>query len=932
MNIRNAFAACALTALSLLSCKEAANDTLDLSGPWTVALDSLDRGLDEQWYNRTLANPISLPGTLCDAGYGTPCSLQPEMEKEVFLNLKRKYDYVGPAWYRKEIRIPAGWEGKRVGLSLERVLWQSRLWVNGHEAGQGNESLTTPHRFDLSGLLRPGQVNVLVLRIDNRKRHDISVRDLAHAYTNDTQTMWNGVLGRMVLEAKDEASIGELRLVPDVDGSRVEVRVRLEGEASRLPGQLVFSVKSPSGQALPERKVAVAGAETVFTYPIPDPQLWDEFNPALYQATARLEAPDGRTLDVEREDFGLRKLTQEDALLHINGRRLFLRGTLECCIFPLTGYPPTGRQGWQKVFATARSYGLNHLRFHSWCPPEAAFEVADRMGFYLQVELPVWSLTLGQDKGTLDFMADEAGRIMREYGNHPSFCFWSLGNELQSDFTALDSLLVSMKREDPRHLYTTTSFTFEKGHGDWPEPHDDFWVSQWTRQGWVRGQGVFDDYPASFDQDFSAAVKGLPVPIVTHEVGQYSVYPDLKETAKYTGNLLPLNFMAVAADLERKGRSGWAEENLQASGRLAAILYKEEIERALKTPGSSGFQLLDLHDFPGQGTALVGLLNAFWDSKGLITPERFRRFCSPVVPLARFAKATYTNDETLDVSFEVANFGAGTLAGSLPAWSLTRPDGSIVAQGTCPRQDIPVGNALPLGKARIPLAQVEEAECLTLSLWIDGTEHANDWHVWVYPKTLDDGPGGDEVLYTRSFAEAGRALQEGRKVLLNPGLRQVQGLEGKFVQVFWSPVHFPNQPGTMGVACDPGHPAFSRFPTEGHSDWQWWDICKNARTMVLDSLGADVKPLIRMVDNFYKNRSLALAFEARVGKGRLLMCSTDLGTRLDERPVARQLRHSLLEYMRSPAFDPQAVLDFGQVERQLRNTDGTLPERQSVYD
>lgn len=113
---------------------------------------------------------------------------------------------------------------------------------------------------------------------------------------------------------------------------------------------------------------------------------------------------------------------------------MFLRGTLECCIFPLTGYPPTTKEGWSKVFRSAKEWGLNHLRFHSWCPPKAAFEVADSLGFYLQVELPLWSLNVGENPAMNQFLYDEAKRILSEYGNHPSFCFLSLGNELQPDF------------------------------------------------------------------------------------------------------------------------------------------------------------------------------------------------------------------------------------------------------------------------------------------------------------------------------------------------------------------------------------------------------------------------------------------------------------------------------------------------------------------
>lgn len=189
---------------------------------------------------------------------------------------------------------------------------------------------------------------------------------------------------------------------------------------------------------------------------------------------------------------------------------------------------------------------MNHLRFHSWCPPEAAFNVADEMGFYVQVELPVWSVTLGKDSATVEFLRAEAKRISKEYGNHPSFCFWSIGNELQYDFNILASMLGEMKATDDRHLYTTTSFTFEKGHGDWPENQDDFFVTQWTKKGWVRGQGVFNQELPSFDKDFRASIEGMEVPLVTHEVGQYSVYPDLTEIPKYTGTLMPLERMGLS--------------------------------------------------------------------------------------------------------------------------------------------------------------------------------------------------------------------------------------------------------------------------------------------------------------------------------------------------------------------------------------------------
>lgn len=547
------------------------------------------------------------------------------------------------------------------------------------------------------------------------------------------------------------------------------------------------------------------------------------------------------------------------------------------------------------------------------------------MGFYVQVELPVWSVTLGKDSATVEFLRAEAKRISKEYGNHPSFCFWSIGNELQYDFNILASMLGEMKAADDRHLYTTTSFTFEKGHGDWPENQDDFFVTQWTKKGWVRGQGVFNQELPSFDKDFRASIDGMEVPLVTHEVGQYSVYPDLTEIPKYTGTLMPLNFMAVKEDLEKKGLIDKAPQYLQASGKLAAILYKEEIERALKTSGISGFQLLDLHDFPGQGTALVGLLNAFWESKGILTGEEFREFCAPVVPLLRFPKAVYTNNETFEAQIELCNYGKDELKNSTLSWEITA-DGRSLGKGKTPVAALAFGHNGGLGKISFPLQQVTNASKLEVCLSLDGTEYRNRWNVWVYPSSIDTKWG--DVKYTRNYDEAMALLKKGEKVLFNPDWRTLQGIEGKFVPVFWSPVHFPNQAGTMGVLCNPTHPALADFPTDMHTDWQWWDLNINSTTLVVDSLQGGA-PVVEMVDNFVHNRRLASLYEGRVGEGKLMLATFDLQTALDKRPVARQMLYSILNYMNSEEFAPTQLegLDkikdmFGTARNQKQSAKG----------
>jgi hypothetical protein len=363
--------------------------------------------------------------------------------------------------------------------------------------------------------------------------------------------------------------------------------------------------------------------------------------------------------------------------------------------------------------------------------------------------------------------------------------------------------------------------------------------------------------------------------------------------------------MAVKADLERKRLLHKADDFLHASGKLAAILYKEEIERALKTPEFSGFQLLDLHDFPGQGTALVGLLDAFWDSKGIVTPNEFKAFCGPVVPLANFPKAVYLSSDTLTAAAAIANFTGKPIAQKRMAWTLSSSSNEVVASGTIDASSLAVGYTANIGKIAAPLQSIGKAQQLTLRLGVEGTPFQNSWSIWVYPSKLKINAG--EVVVTTDVQAAQKALAEGRKVLLNPRWKEVKGIEGKFVPVFWSPVHFPKQAGTMGVLCNPNHPALASFPTEPFADWQWWDLNINSTTVILDSIST-VTPLVEMIDNFVNNRHLASIFEAKVGKGTLVFSSIDVTSDLEKRPVARQLLYSLLSYMNGSAFAPQHEL------------------------
>ncbi len=885
--MKKTLSAIALLALLAGSVSCVRQDTLSLAGKWEVSLDSL-----------ATFQPINLPGTTDDAGLGQADTLRPALQLPQLQSLRRKHSFIGEAFYRRTFEIPAEMAGKPLELTLERIIWQSRVQVDGQWLEGAEESLTTAHRYQIPQGLTAG-THEMTVRIDNRKRHDISKNELAHAYTNDTQIKWNGILGQMTLRALAPVEIARLDIFPEAATMSATLKAMLlRTDATQTSARIRF--KTDCGKTV-SRQVELSSDTTWVELPYNFRQgaaLWDEFNPALHRLTARCGE------SVKTLTFGIRDFKTNGNHIEINGRRIFLRGTLDCCIFPLTGTPPTDEAGWEKVFGTCREWGLNHVRFHSYCPPEAAFRVADRMGFYLQPELPVWTNAMGS-KDVQRFLMAETDRILDDYGHHPSFCMFSGGNELNSGYDYLNAWLRHIKAKDPRHIYTNATYTMGARYKGHPIEEDEYFVASRSHLGQVRGQDYMNRRVPNFaTDDYSATAIDQGVPMISHEIGQLSVYPHMAEIEKYTGVLSPLNLISVREDLRAKGRLDRAEDYTMASGRLSAILYKEEVERALKSSGLSGFQLLGLQDFPGQATALVGLVDAFWDNKGLVTEAWFRQACAPVTPLARFEKAVWTSDESFESDIEVANFWKKDIRGEV-VWQILH-NGETMDKGSF-KAELPVGrNTAVEGHVSSSLASVAKASRLTFEISLKGTDWKNSWDFWVYPagKTPDCG----DVLLTRDLTEAQAALQQGRKVFLNPDPVSIEGAAGKFVPVFWSPVFFANEAGTMGILCRPEHPALADFPTEMHSNWQWWTLARHSKAVYTDRLRG-MTPIIEAVDNFGTNRSLAYLFETQCENGRLMFCSMDLlGETEGAKPEVKQLLSSVLDYMNSDAFAPAEKL------------------------
>jgi hypothetical protein len=858
--------------------------SISLAGEWGFRLDPEKKGLDEKWFAGGLPDKCRLPGSTDENGFGESTTTRPAD----LTHLRRLHEYAGPAWYQREIDVPAEWAGRRIVLSLERCHWETQVWLDDRHVGM-QDSLCIAHVYDLGAAVAPGK-HRLTIRVDNTVKYKVG--DHAHSITEETQTNWNGIVGRIELSAGEPVWVEDVQVYPDLAHKLAWVKATV-GNATGKPvsGRLVLKAAAADAPEVPEvsAKFTAEGERTVVRAELvmEDAKLWDEFSPTLYTLKASLQGSTGGKEfgDEQSVAFGMRRIWADGRKLMLNDRPYCVRGTLECCIFPLTGYPATKVEDWRRILQTAKSYGLNHLRFHSWCPPEAAFKVADEMGFTFHVESPLWNWDLGKDAPRDQFIEAEIGRILKTYGNHPSFSFFCIGNELRGEEKTFYDLVTLCKQLDPRRLYSSsTAWSFI--------PQNDYNVA--TVRG-LRGPGT--------DHDFRTDDEQFNVPVISHEVGQWAVYPNLAEIPKYTGVLRARNFEKIRDELKAKGLLDQAADFTRASGKLSMLLYKEEIEVLLRTPGHAGFQLLDLHDFPGQGTALVGALDPFWDSKGLITPEEFRRFCGPTVPLLRMPKRVYTTDETFVATAEVAHFGPSALADAQPVWTMGASSGSL------PSANLPTGGLTALGKIEQSLSDVKAPAKRRVTVSLKDTTIANDWDIWVYPPAGEVPPGDVTIVHAWDDATIA-ALAAGKKVLLlAPSTILPNSLPGSFTPVFWSPVWFNRGAGTMGILCDPKHPALAAFPTEEHTDWQWHNILRYSRTMVLNDLPAGFRPVVQVIDNFSRNDRLGNLIEAEVGPGRLMVCSMDLTVKLKERPEAAQLLRSILGYMNSDAFKPAGQLE-----------------------
>jgi len=848
---------------------------IDLSGLWRVYLDA-DKQAE---LPRAYPDEMILPGTTSAAGLG------PENPARETYFLTDAHKFEGYAWFTRTFES-GDWTGLNAMLTLERTR-KTTVWLDGRPIGH-QESLCTPHRYFLGGL-KEG-VHTLVVRVDNT---DYPTKG-GHLTSPDTQSNWNGVTGEISLTVAKTIVTG-IRVNADIAGGSIRIRADVAGEHTgfasvELPGQMEQLIPIVEDQI--DGVLPLTGHEA----------LWDEFEPNLHALTIDVDG------DVYATTFGLRKFEGKSRSLLCNGREVFLRGKHDGLIFPLTGYAPTDVESWRKVMQTAKDYGINHYRFHTCCPPDAAFIAADELGIAMSPELPFWGTVAdvgeeGYDEKERTFLFTEGLRMLREFGHHPSFVFMSMGNELWGSKKALNEMLHAYRTTDPDKLYISGANNFQ-WVPDVLTEEDVFVGVRLSGERLIRGSYAMCDAPQGIVQvtepesvtnydkmiapdimedasgatgkiaiQYGTGVKYVEaesaqafipnVPVISHEVGQYEFYPDFDEIDKYTGPLKARNFEVFRERLQQAGLWADHERFFRSAGKLAIDCYRREIEAFLRTSELSGFQLLDLQDFTGQGTALVGVLNAFMASKGLITPEGWREFCASTVVLGQFKSFIFGNFDEIRFAVQVSECDPRKVHTHVRCELLSGE--VVIAEETVPVVSTGKRLSKPVEVCFGELG-VEENRAFTVRLTLeDGT--TNHYPIWVFLHhdveiTREGIAMGDKrVAFVHTIEEAKRSAL--------PAI-VIPSAEGKlpatYASDFWCYPMFrsisesmgkPLPIGTLGLCVDAQHPWVSRFVQEDCTTPAWYHLIQTAHCEHVDC----ATPAVQMIDNTERCQRLCLLWE-----------------------------------------------------------------------
>lgn len=940
-----------------------------LNGKWHVVLEDGTTG------------QMDLPGTLDENGIGhrdvganqwhpdaVLGNAAGEIDKDapIATRFTRRHTYEGEARISRKITVP-DYGTDRLFVLAERAR-ALRLLVDGEACAVFRQgTLSTPYIFELTGAA-PGEHEFTFLSDNSYPGMPKAAIYYSSAATDETQTNWNGILGECSMYTRPQNFIDSLRVYPravkkeeknKAGGYVLDVCVELAPGAKKVykdakiilqsealaageleDTQTLTEIISYSGEGLAEAgtdKEENPKTMEIWFRDLPlreNVKLWDEDEGNLYEMAVTLdngmsaEDKGGSTAEC-RTRFGIRSFGDNGSgRLALNGRAIFLRGEANCAEYPETGHPPMTIPEWKEMLLKYRSYGINFVRFHSHCEPEAAFAAADELGMLLQPELSHWDPkdAFGTEESYRYYRA-ELVDLLKTYANHPSFVMLTLGNELQAQDEGRErmrELVRTAKRMDPTRLYANGSNAFYGEEGC--DPESDFYTSQSCKDVVIRGtfsgmRGYLNEnYPSAdrtYDEAMAEIRKEYQKPVFSFEVGQFEVLPDFEELESFHGISDPVNLKLIKKRVEERGLLPTWEKYVEATGELSRLAYREEIEAAMRTRELSGISLLGLQDFPGQGTALVGMMNSHLEPKpyDFARPERFREFFQECRILVKLPHYTYEAGERLIAEVEAANFGKENIEGVF-CWTLAGKK-SVSENGNCEPAEIKSKNTViatgedteiticrpgsytEVGSLDIPLDFVEKNTALTLKVRIGDSISA--YPIWVYRKTTPVCP--ENVYETRAFDMKTREiLQNGGRVYLSPDADKESlpnSIKTQFTTDFWSVGTFADQEGGMGQLIDTEHPIFKEFPTDFHTDWQWW-IMATKRAVILPH---PMKTIITEMDSYAFLRPMAQMIEFRCLKGKVLLSTMELH-KSQQYPEVRALQASIYTYLSGENFEP----------------------------
>lgn len=932
--------------------------------------DRIMYSLDGTWNVRLADGTVGtmrLPGTLDESGIGhKDCganqwhpdaalgNAEGEIDKDapIATRFTRRFTYEGEARISREVEI-ADYGKDRLFIKAERAR-ALRLMVDEKECSvflQG--TLSTPYIFELTGI-EPGTHAFTFISDNSYPGMPKDAICYSSAATDETQTNWNGIVGELFMYTKPQSFISGLYVYPrlksgDVKGNKPEdfvldVCARVELADKSCDCRLVFSSPALKSDVTTnitdgESEIRLEGLQLGDNV-----RLWDEDDASLYDMNVKLYL-NGNTAcaDERTESFGIRGFGDDGhGRLALNGRTIFLRSEANCAEFPETGHAPMTVGEWREILLRYRSYGINCVRFHSHCAPEEAFIAADELGMLLQPELSNWNPkdAFETDAG-YEYYKTELVGIIRTLANHPSFVMLTLGNELQTKELGrerMNSLVRLAKNMDDTRLYANGSNAFYGEEGC--DADSDFYTSQSCHEVKIRGtfsgmKGYINENYPSADHDYDMAMESIreqyKKPVFSFEVGQFEVLPDFDELNMFRGVSLPVNLELIKQRVEERGLADEWKEYVEATGELSRLAYREEIEAAMRTRELSGISLLGLQDFPGQGTALVGMMNSHLEPKpyAFANPAEFRKFFKDCMPLVKLERYTYEAGERLTAEVDVANFGKTDIEGELVYRICHRKckanverkesaDEAVLADGSLGRVLCRKGAHTIAGHLDIALDFTDESEALMLYVEVVSDERVlteSEYPIWVYKKVIPVCP--DNVYETRRFDDKAREiLRAGGRVYLSPDADKESmpaSIRTQFTTDFWSVGTFADQEGGMGQLIDVKHPIFRRFPTDKHTDWQWW-IMATKRAFILPRR---MKAIVTEMDSYAFLRPMAQLMEFRCMGGKMLLSSMELQNS-QEYPEARALSASIYEYMAGEEFEPEQEINESEIMLDLK--------------